>query len=376
MRLADASGASGGDPHHTDSDLSRYFTVLDQGHLITTEDISHLDSKQVPLKVEHIHSSDPAQSWSEHVFVEVTSDPLLGPQFLNQPYVGSIPENAPPGSTVENLEDLLSVLRTFAPFSNVSLVSGDTDVFSVRNGSSPALFALKTLDHEKLSDYSVTIEADDGTGSLTHALIQIQVQNANEHAPKFESSNYITEFPPAAPSNPPAAFPPSSGLDKLLRVSASDADGDRVTYSLADTLDGLFHIDPFEGDIGMNLKALRRSLAEMEEVVFGMSYELEVRADDGRGLTGSTQVQVSCVLQIGVVFIPVGHAMRAHDRGDVRKAENGLKRALMSERSFHRNQGCWVIFGLRPMLPTIIGHFLSSVARARGRRTGGTSEST
>ena len=84
-------------------DLTKYFSIMDQGHLITTQNISHLDGKHVPLNVEHIHPTEPTQSWSQNIYVLVTSEPLEGPQFTNQPYRGSLLENMPAGSTVTQL---------------------------------------------------------------------------------------------------------------------------------------------------------------------------------------------------------------------------------------------------------------------------------
>ena len=50
------------------SDLSEYFTVMDQGHMITTQNISHLDGERVPLNIEHVNPSGPAESWSQKLF--------------------------------------------------------------------------------------------------------------------------------------------------------------------------------------------------------------------------------------------------------------------------------------------------------------------
>ena len=280
-------------------DTSKYFSVLDQGHLITTQNISHLDGKHVSLNVEHNHPEDPTQSWSQNVYLFITSKPLPGPQFTKQPYRGSLLENMPAGSAVTQLDDLRDAISQFASFANLTLVSGDTDLFSLetpefhpdseQEGLLPNLVAMGTFNHEERPDYSVTIEADDGSGIVTHAIIQIDIEDSNEHAPKFHLPYYQSELPSDFKSF-------KDGAQRLLSVLASDADKDDVTYSLENTMDDLFKIDPFKGDIGLNMDSvfddMEKMFDSMKSSLFGKSYELEVHADDGRGLRDSALVQV------------------------------------------------------------------------------------
>ena len=278
-----------------EEDTSKYFSVLDQGHLITTQNISHLDGKHVSLNVENNHPVDSTQSWSQNVYLFVTSEPLPGPQFTKQPYRGSLLENMPPGSAVTQLDDLRDALSQVASFANLTLVSGDTDLFSLetpdsdQEGLVPNLVAMETFNHEERPDYSVTIEADDGSGIITHAIIQIDIEDSNEHAPKFHLPHYLSELP-----NDFKSF--KDGAQKLLSVLASDADKDDVTYSLESTMDDLFKIDPFKGDIGLNMDSMfddmEKMFDSMKSSLFGKSYELKVHADDGRGLRDSALVQV------------------------------------------------------------------------------------
>ena len=280
-------------------DTSKYFSALDQGHLITTQNISHLDGKHVSLNVEHNHPVDPTQSWSHNVYLFITSKPLPGPQFTKQPYRGSLLENMPAGSTVTQLDDLRDALSQFASFANLTLVSGDKDLFSLetpefypdseQEGLLPNLVAKKAFNHEERPDYSVTIEADDGSGIITHAIIQIDIEDSNEHAPKFHLPHYLSELPTDFKSF-------KDGAQKLLSVLASDADKDDVTYSLEDTMADLFKIDPFKGDIGFNMDSMFGDMEKMfdslKTSLFGKSYDLKVHADDGRGLRDSALVQV------------------------------------------------------------------------------------
>ena len=283
-------------------DTSKYFSVLDQGHLITIQNISHLDGKHVSLNVEHNHPEDPTQSWSQNVYLFITSKPLPGPQFTKQPYRGSLLENMPAGNAVTQLDDLRDALSQFASFANLTLVSGDTDLFSLetpefhpdseQEGLVPSLVAMETFNHEERPDYSVTIEADDGSGIVTHAIIQIDIEDSNEHAPKFQLPYYQSELPSDFKSF-------KDGAQRLLSVLASDADKDDVTYSLENTMDDLFKIDPFKGDIRLNMDSMfddmEKMFDSMKSSLFGKSYELEAHADDGRGLRDSALVQVRTV---------------------------------------------------------------------------------
>ncbi len=316
MRLGSPSNGAA-NQNSEKEDLSGYFTVMDQGHVITTQDISHLDGTLVPLSVEYVHSQDPDQSWSQSLSVLVTSEPLPGAQFVNQPYTGSLLENSPPGSPVEKLEDLFNVVRTFAPFANLSLVSGDAHLFRLWKVSSdpesdaePSLVAMDTFDREQRPDYSVTIAAEDANGVTTHAIVQIHIQDANEHAPTFQRPNYLSELKLPNQDEVEAIF--QDGVSKLLSVFASDEDSvdDDVTYSLVDTIDDLFSVHPEKGDIGVNLGAMMKNMVQdMEQAwdfLLEKSYELEVLADDGRGLQGSTFVQVMLFICKTITIVAAG----------------------------------------------------------------------
>ena len=279
-------------------DYSNYFSLMDQGHLITTQNISHLDGKRVSLNLEHDHPTDPAQSYSTKFNLHITSEPLSGPQFTKQPYKGSLLENMPPGSVVTQLQDLMDALGQFPSFPDLTFVSGDTDKFKLEttpefNSSSeqglvlPNLVAMDTFNREERPDYSVTIEARSGN-QAAYAIIQVDIEDINEHAPKFDLPTYQSELPADFKSF-------QNGAQKLLSVLASDADADDVTYSLEDTLGDLFKIDPFKGDIGLNMESMMGDMERTFSELFGKSFELQVHADDGRGRKDSTLVQVGPV---------------------------------------------------------------------------------
>ena len=201
----------------------------------------------------------------------------------------------------------------------MTLVSGDTDLFTLQGSPDSTegllrLVATETFDREARPDYWVTIEADDGSGIITHAIIQIDIEDSNEHVPKFDLPYYLSELPSEIESF-------EDGASKLLNVFASDADGDDITYSLEDTMDDLFNIDPLTGDIGLNMESvfsdMENILDNFKDLMFDRSYELTVHADDGRGFKGSTLVQVQIYI-IQVLFAHInGHLRRPYLRRTV-----------------------------------------------------------
>ncbi|XP_064581313.1 protocadherin gamma-A3-like isoform X14 [Zonotrichia leucophrys gambelii] len=145
----------------------------------------------------------------------------------------------------------------------------------------PELVLAKALDREEAAFHELVLRAMDGgdparTGT---ARIRVTVLDANDNAPVFSQAEYTVRVPEDVPVG-----------SVLVTVMATDADeglyGD-VKYSLKKITEKalkIFHLDSESGVI-----SLLQSL-DFEE---GDSYELEVQARDGGGLSDTAKVTIT-----------------------------------------------------------------------------------
>ncbi|XP_023251870.1 protocadherin beta-14-like [Seriola lalandi dorsalis] len=136
------------------------------------------------------------------------------------------------------------------------------------------------LDREENDQLSLVLMAADGgepqmTGTMQ---IHITVLDANDNAPVFTQSVYKASIKEDAPEG-----------TVVLTVTATDADRDsngRITYSISSTLDhasGIFEINKESGDIKL--------VGKLDYEKSG-NVQINIRASDGGGLTGSCKVIV------------------------------------------------------------------------------------
>ena len=156
-----------------------------------------------------------------------------------------------------------------------SLSGADSSLFSI--ASSGALSFQQAPDYETPLDqgpdnnYALDIIASDGTNSATLALA-IEVTNLNDNAPAF------------------AADPGSINVDEgatgsIYTASATDADGDDLTYSLGGTDSGHFTLNTSSGALSLP-SAL--DFENPSDANTNNDYELEITASDGANANSTT----------------------------------------------------------------------------------------
>ncbi|NXN12547.1 PCDG9 protein, partial [Indicator maculatus] len=145
----------------------------------------------------------------------------------------------------------------------------------------PELVLAKALDREEAAFHDLVLKASDGgkpprTGT---ARIRVVVLDTNDNAPVFSQAEYTVRVPEDVPLG-----------STLVIVTATDPDeglNGHVKYSLkkiTEKASKIFQLNVETGAITIN-----RSL-DFEQ---GNSYELEVQADDGGGLSHTAQVAIS-----------------------------------------------------------------------------------
>ncbi|NXH20413.1 PCDGA protein, partial [Bucco capensis] len=145
----------------------------------------------------------------------------------------------------------------------------------------PELVLAKALDREELAFHELVLRVMDGgepsrTGT---ARIRVTVLDANDNAPVFSSEEYSVRVPEDVPVG-----------SVLVTVTAADPDegtNGHVKYSLKKTLGPASDIFQLDGETGAI--TLVRSLDFEED----NTYELEVQARDGGGLSDTAKVVIT-----------------------------------------------------------------------------------
>ncbi|XP_021006554.1 protocadherin beta-16-like [Mus caroli] len=210
------------------------------------------------------------------------------PVFSEREMILRIPENSALGDTFP----LNNALDSDVAINNIQtyrLSSNSHFLVVTRNRSDgrkyPELVLEKELDREEEPELRLTLTALDG-GSPPRsgtAQVLIEVVDINDNAPKFQQPTYRVQIPENSPTG-----------TLVLTVSANDLDsGDygKVLYTLSQPSEDIsktLEVNPVTGEIRL-----------LKEVDFETipSYEVDIKATDGGGLSGK------CTLLLKVVDV-------------------------------------------------------------------------
>ncbi|XP_069366544.1 protocadherin Fat 3 [Paralichthys olivaceus] len=137
------------------------------------------------------------------------------------------------------------------------------------------------MDREMTPTYKLIAQATDGGGLFCRSDISLKLLDVNDNAPSFSSPHYLASvFENAAPKA------------LLTRLQASDPDeglNRTVVYSLLDSVNGFFSIDPVSGMVILE-KSLDRESRD--------SYRVRVQATDQAGQQGALSSQVDLTILV------------------------------------------------------------------------------
>ena len=192
------------------------------------------------------------------------------PQFLSTPYTVNIGENHPVGTTVIKV-----VASDQDPSDSLtySLSGTNNNHFSI-GSSTGVISTAQELDRENINSYSLTVSVSDGSVTVTEA-ISIGVDNAND-PPTFSN----------APFNVSVNENINSG--NLLTVSATDDDGDAISFSIYGVGSESFSVHSSSGVV---------SLAGALDYETVSGYTLTIWASDANGGVATTSLYVDVVNQ-------------------------------------------------------------------------------
>ena len=204
-------------------------------------------------------------------FLNVTVlDQNDSPQFVSTSYSVNIGENLPVGTTV------IRVFATDEDSSDTltySLSGANSDHFNI-GSSTGVITTAQELDRENINSYSLNVSVSDGSVTVIEG-ITLTVNDGND-APTFSNAPYN------------ASVNENVNSGNVFTVSATDEDGDTVTFSLYGVGSELFSIHASTGVV---------TLVDALDYETVSGYTLTVRGSDSNGGVATTSLYVDVVNQ-------------------------------------------------------------------------------
>lgn len=267
--LSSSSSASGsGDPMATyklNKKYAKYFTVLENGMLMTTSDLSPLVNQPVNLVVVE-ETPNATYTHQLQLFVMNRKDMIRFPSATLE-VSGEVMENKAAGTKVQGVPLLQANSLSGHKAISYAIIDGNEDetftlqnsvtkemrtTQSIKHGEKAGVWLVtnKPLDREAKNNYSLMIQATDNEG-LDKALsrVSIIVLDDNDNRPIFTHPNFKFAIAGNKTTNLDGnATVTWDRFTKIGRIQAKDADGDRVAYKLL-TPNNLIVIVPQTGEL-------------------------------------------------------------------------------------------------------------------------------
>ncbi|XP_067113778.1 protocadherin Fat 3 [Osmerus mordax] len=194
-------------------------------------------------------------------------------------YSMSFPEDTPPNKGILTVGATDADSGSSADIQYSLFGIGVEDFFMDANTGE--LRTASLMDREKTASYKLIAQATDGGGLFCRSEISLKLLDINDNAPRFSSSQYLaTVYENAAPKA------------LLTRLQANDPDEDlnrMVLYTLLDSADGFFSIDPVSGVLVLE-KPLDRETRD--------SYRVRIQAADRGGQQGALYSQTELTVVV------------------------------------------------------------------------------
>ncbi|XP_015602417.1 neural-cadherin isoform X3 [Cephus cinctus] len=315
--------------------FSKFFTVLDNGVVMTTSDLTPLVNKPVNLIVLE-ELANRTETHDLHLYVINRRNMLtFSHEHLGE---GEVTENEEPGRVVNGFP----VLHAHGSFPvHYKILPDDSgerpfalrEYITKRTGYNLTLKSHKQgvhvvtarpLDREHRRSYTVVIHASDGN-FISRAKISgvVRVLDVNDNSPRFEEETYYFEI---RPSNLETLARDSIAQWKRFstvgRVTAKDDDGDNVAYQLI-TPSNLVVIVPQTGDLLLT----GEPDTTVEEDV---EYEVFVGAHDLRTPSRNAKKPAKVVLRF-LTSVPIVPEVHRIQKRRVTRAVRPTKRVEFTE---------------------------------------------
>ncbi|XP_028323053.1 protocadherin Fat 3 [Gouania willdenowi] len=238
-----------------------------------------LDREQQDWYLLNITASDGL--YVAHTAVEVTvTDANDNSPVCNQAvYSASFPEDIPTNKAILTVGATDADTGSSAEIQYSLFGIGVEDFYM--DATTGDLRTATLMDRETTGSYKLIAQATDGGGLFCRSDISLKVLDVNDNAPVFSSTYYLA-----------SAYENAAPKTLLTRLQASDPDeglNRTVFYSLLDSYDGVFSIDPSNGMVILE-KFLDRESRD--------SYRLRVQATDRDGQQGALFSQVNLTIMV------------------------------------------------------------------------------
>lgn len=206
--------------------FSNFFTVLEDGQVMTTADLTPLVNRPVNLVVVE-ETPNRTETHSLQLYVLARQDMLAFPL---DSYDGEVPENSPGDTAVSGVPPLRALGGGLGGLPvRYSIIGGNDDgAFRLVGNDSSGVWLVTEmpLDREREPIRTLRIQAADARG-VDKAVTQVQVTvlDENDNSPVFKQPVYRFSVDGSIHVTP-GRFP------VVGQVSATDADGDRVAFKL------------------------------------------------------------------------------------------------------------------------------------------------
>lgn len=231
------------------TEFAKYFTVLEDGLVMTTSDLTPLVNRPVHLVV---LEETPISTTTHHLQLHIMDrkDMLRFPGAVLES-AGEVMENSKHGTRVKNVPMLQANSLKGSKEIVYRIVSGnDNKAFALQNSKSGEiheqikikdshnvgvwLVTNKPIDRELKSEYNLVVEGgDDEEINKVDAKIVVKILDDNDNRPVFNESSYrfvVTGIKTVdSNGNDTVTY---ERFQKIGKVQAKDADGDKIAYKL------------------------------------------------------------------------------------------------------------------------------------------------
>ncbi|KAK2544693.1 hypothetical protein Q9966_001720 [Columba livia] len=169
-----------------------------------------LDREREPslrLVLTALDGGAPPRSGTAQLCINVTDANDNAPVFAQDRYRASLREDAPPGSTVLNVNasDADAGTNARITYSFGKMPAKVLQKFMV-DAESGMIMLQEALDFEDTRSFSLAVEAKDGGGLVAHSKVEIEVLDVNDNAPEITLTLVSSPVPEDAPVGTVVAF--------------------------------------------------------------------------------------------------------------------------------------------------------------------------
>lgn len=246
-----------------DSGFSQFFTMLEDGSIMTVSDVSPLVNRPIDLLVLE-DKDNVTQTHMLELYVLDRRNMLSFKSDNGEEVLGKIEENTPGGARVDGLPLLQAASGLITVPITYSIIGGNIDkAFQLRhsisglasenmtvsdNSAGVWIVTKQMLDREEIARYVLTVQASDPIGvnkAVTNVIVE--VEDLNDNSPVFTQKVYrfVVGDDSLEGDNVTTTWKKFSSVGK---VEATDADGDKVAYRLVTPTNYLI-IVPQTGDL-------------------------------------------------------------------------------------------------------------------------------